>query len=148
MEQVQDRFEAPRTLSANQLVILVPKGNPHGIETLADLGKPGLRRALAPPGARPAGTEARANGPPDFFPAGLQQGVSGFWSLSPNDLLAPLHQQDPHLASCLSLLARERQAARTRAVSMPRAVRRSREAIAPWANLGKKFFAICENFLW
>jgi molybdate transport system substrate-binding protein len=43
MKQVQDRFETPVTLSANELVILVPRGNPHGIEKLEDLGKPGLR---------------------------------------------------------------------------------------------------------
>jgi molybdenum ABC transporter molybdate-binding protein len=43
MKQVQERFEPPVTLSANELVILVPKGNPHGIEKLADLGKSGLR---------------------------------------------------------------------------------------------------------
>jgi molybdenum ABC transporter molybdate-binding protein len=43
MKQVRDRFEAPVTVSANELVILVPRGNPHGIEKLEDLGKPGLR---------------------------------------------------------------------------------------------------------
>jgi len=43
MRQVEERFEKPVTVSANELVILVPKGNPHGIEKLEDLGKPGLR---------------------------------------------------------------------------------------------------------
>jgi molybdate transport system substrate-binding protein len=43
MAQVKDLFEAPQDISLNQLVILVPKGNPHGIKTLKDLGKPGLK---------------------------------------------------------------------------------------------------------
>jgi molybdate transport system substrate-binding protein len=43
MEQVQDLFETPATVSSNQLVIAVPKGNPLGIQSLTDLGKPGLR---------------------------------------------------------------------------------------------------------
>jgi molybdenum ABC transporter molybdate-binding protein len=43
MEQVKDRFGAPTDVSLNQLVILVKKGNPHGIKTLQDLGKPGVK---------------------------------------------------------------------------------------------------------
>jgi len=43
MEQVKDRFQAPQDVSINQLVILVPKGNPKGIKTLKDMGKPGLK---------------------------------------------------------------------------------------------------------
>jgi molybdenum ABC transporter molybdate-binding protein len=43
MNQVSDLFLDPVSVSANQLVILVPKGNPHGIRSLRDLGKPGLR---------------------------------------------------------------------------------------------------------
>jgi len=43
MDDVQDLFEAPKVVSSNQLVIAVRKGNPLGIRTLADLGKPGLR---------------------------------------------------------------------------------------------------------
>jgi ABC-type molybdate transport system substrate-binding protein len=43
MEQVQELFAPPVTVSGNQLVILVHKGNPHGIKRLKDLGKPGLR---------------------------------------------------------------------------------------------------------
>ncbi|MFQ3649342.1 MAG: molybdate ABC transporter substrate-binding protein [Gemmataceae bacterium] len=43
MEQVSDLFDAGTTISANQLVILVHKGNPHHIKKLGDLGKPGLR---------------------------------------------------------------------------------------------------------
>jgi molybdate transport system substrate-binding protein len=43
MKQVQDLFLDHADISSNQLVILVPKGNPHGIKTLKDLGKPGIR---------------------------------------------------------------------------------------------------------
>ncbi len=43
MEQVKGYFEKPVDVSVNQLVILVPKGNPHGIRKLKDMAKPGLR---------------------------------------------------------------------------------------------------------
>jgi molybdate transport system substrate-binding protein len=43
MEQVQDLFPKPTDVSQNELVILVEKGNPHGIKSLLDLTKPGLR---------------------------------------------------------------------------------------------------------
>jgi molybdenum ABC transporter molybdate-binding protein len=43
MTMVADKFARPTTVSSNQLVILVHKGNPHGIKSLHDLGKPGLR---------------------------------------------------------------------------------------------------------
>jgi molybdenum ABC transporter molybdate-binding protein len=43
MDEVSDLFTDQRDVSTNQLVILVHKGNPHGIKTLTDLGKPGLR---------------------------------------------------------------------------------------------------------
>jgi molybdate transport system substrate-binding protein len=43
MTQVKDLFLDTTDISSNQLVILVPKANPHGIKTLKDLGKPGLR---------------------------------------------------------------------------------------------------------
>ena len=43
MDEVADLFTDQRDVSTNQLVILVHKGNPHGIKTLTDLGKPGLR---------------------------------------------------------------------------------------------------------
>lgn len=43
MDQVHDLFLDSTDISTNQLMILVPKGNPHGIHGLADLGKPGLR---------------------------------------------------------------------------------------------------------
>jgi molybdenum ABC transporter molybdate-binding protein len=43
MQDVQDLFETPTTVSENHLVIAVRKGNPHGIAKLSDLGKPGLR---------------------------------------------------------------------------------------------------------
>jgi molybdenum ABC transporter molybdate-binding protein len=43
MDQVNDLFVDARDVSTNRLVILVRKGNPHGVRTLDDLGKPGLR---------------------------------------------------------------------------------------------------------
>jgi len=43
MVQVSDLFLDAEEISQNQLVILVPKGNPHGIKSLKDLGQPGLR---------------------------------------------------------------------------------------------------------
>jgi molybdenum ABC transporter molybdate-binding protein len=43
MSQVKEKFQPAVDVSQNQLVILVPKGNPKGIQTLRDLGKPGLR---------------------------------------------------------------------------------------------------------
>jgi molybdenum ABC transporter molybdate-binding protein len=46
MKQVKDLFGPSIDVSVNQLVILVPKGNPHGIRKLKDLAKPGLRLGL------------------------------------------------------------------------------------------------------
>ena len=43
MTQVHDLFLEATPISTNQLVILVPKGNPHHIRSLNDLGQPGLR---------------------------------------------------------------------------------------------------------
>ncbi|MCA8993138.1 MAG: molybdate ABC transporter substrate-binding protein [Planctomycetaceae bacterium] len=43
MKQVQERFGSPTDVSTNELVILVKKGNPHGIQSLKDLGREGLR---------------------------------------------------------------------------------------------------------
>jgi molybdenum ABC transporter molybdate-binding protein len=43
MDMVGDLFVDAEDVSTNRLVILVEKGNPHGIKTLDDLGKPGLR---------------------------------------------------------------------------------------------------------
>jgi molybdenum ABC transporter molybdate-binding protein len=43
MSQVKEKFALPVEVSLNQLVILVPKGNPKGIRTLKDLANPGLR---------------------------------------------------------------------------------------------------------
>jgi molybdenum ABC transporter molybdate-binding protein len=43
MNQVKPLFPAPRDISQNELVILVKKGNPLGIKSLADLTKPDLR---------------------------------------------------------------------------------------------------------
>ena len=43
MGQVQDSFEAADDIAQNELVILVPKGNPHQVADLRDLTKPGLK---------------------------------------------------------------------------------------------------------
>lgn len=43
MNQVQDNFEPRDEIAQNELVILVPKGNPKNVATLRDLTKPGLR---------------------------------------------------------------------------------------------------------
>ena len=43
MNQVQDMFTPRDEIAQNELVILVPKGNPHAVATLKDLTKPGLR---------------------------------------------------------------------------------------------------------
>lgn len=43
MNQVQDLFASPVEVSENELVIIVQKGNPHGIADLKDLGREGLR---------------------------------------------------------------------------------------------------------
>lgn len=43
MDMVGDLFVDNVDISTNRLVILVHTGNPHGIKTLDDLGKPGLR---------------------------------------------------------------------------------------------------------
>lgn len=42
--------ETPRLFATNRLVVIVPGDNPAGIETLADLGKPGVKLLLAVPG--------------------------------------------------------------------------------------------------
>lgn len=42
MDQVVDLFPDPVTVSQNELVIAVPKGNPQGIRSLADLTRPGI----------------------------------------------------------------------------------------------------------
>ena len=43
MKQVKELFPNAEDISQNELVILVQKGNPHGIASLLDLGKPDLR---------------------------------------------------------------------------------------------------------
>jgi ABC-type molybdate transport system substrate-binding protein len=43
MNQVHDLFLDSVPVSTNQLVILVPRGNPHHVRSLSDLGKPGLK---------------------------------------------------------------------------------------------------------
>ena len=49
MEQVQDRFTTGKPLTENDIVILVRKGNPSGVASLADLARPELRVGLAHP---------------------------------------------------------------------------------------------------
>jgi ABC-type molybdate transport system substrate-binding protein len=43
LREVADLFIDSATVSSNQLVILVPKGNPHHVKTLKDLGQPELK---------------------------------------------------------------------------------------------------------
>lgn len=43
MLMVQTMFQKATVVSSNQLIIAVHKGNPHGVRTLKDLGKPSLR---------------------------------------------------------------------------------------------------------
>jgi molybdate transport system substrate-binding protein len=43
MQQVHDLFPTPSDVSQNELVILVPKGNPQNIKSLTDLSRDGLR---------------------------------------------------------------------------------------------------------
>lgn len=43
MKQVKTHFPEVEDVSRNELVILVKKGNPHGIRSLKDLSRPGLR---------------------------------------------------------------------------------------------------------
>jgi molybdate transport system substrate-binding protein len=43
MSQVPDIFPESTDVSQNELVIIVQKGNPHGIKSLQDLSKPGLK---------------------------------------------------------------------------------------------------------
>ncbi len=43
MREVTDLFIDPAEVSINHLVIVVPRGNPHHVASLKDLGQPGLR---------------------------------------------------------------------------------------------------------
>ena len=43
MAMVKEKFQPSMDVSLNQLVILVPKGNPKGVKTLKDMAQPGLR---------------------------------------------------------------------------------------------------------
>jgi molybdenum ABC transporter molybdate-binding protein len=43
MDKVKDKFEHPKNVSNNQLMIVVRKGNPKDVHDLLDLAKPGLR---------------------------------------------------------------------------------------------------------
>jgi molybdate transport system substrate-binding protein len=47
MEKVRAQVSSPQIFAGNRLAIIVPKGNPKAVATLADLEKPGLTIALA-----------------------------------------------------------------------------------------------------
>lgn len=49
MRTVQERFEPAVNVSRNPMVLLVPRGNPKGVKTLADLARSGLKIGLAHP---------------------------------------------------------------------------------------------------
>ncbi|MDY0166069.1 MAG: substrate-binding domain-containing protein [Thermoguttaceae bacterium] len=49
LSPVQDWFEAKATVSATPIVIVTKKGNPHNIQRLEDLAKPGLRIVVGHP---------------------------------------------------------------------------------------------------
>jgi molybdate transport system substrate-binding protein len=80
MQTVTDAGNAegtPTTFVKNQLVIAVPKGNPKGVKTLADLAMPGVKVALCaaevPCGA--AATKALAAAKVKVTPVTLEQDV-------------------------------------------------------------------------
>jgi len=49
MDEVRQRFGPWTDVTENRMVIAVPRGNPRGIGSLADLSRPGLRLGLAHP---------------------------------------------------------------------------------------------------
>ena len=49
LDVVAERFLAPTDVSANAIVLLVERGNPHGLAELGDLARPELRVGLAHP---------------------------------------------------------------------------------------------------
>ncbi|MGA2031074.1 MAG: substrate-binding domain-containing protein [Thermoguttaceae bacterium] len=49
MSQVQQWFEASKVISRNDMVLVVPKGNPAGVKSIEDLARPELRVGLAHP---------------------------------------------------------------------------------------------------
>lgn len=49
MEMVQERFSESTLVTANEMVILVEKGNPKGVKSLDDLLKPGVQVGLSHP---------------------------------------------------------------------------------------------------
>ena len=49
MSQVQQWFEASTVISRNDMVLVVPKGNPAGVKSIEDLARPELRVGLAHP---------------------------------------------------------------------------------------------------
>jgi molybdate transport system substrate-binding protein len=69
-------LEPPRILARNRLVILVPRGNPAGVRTVADLASPDVDLVMAGEGV-PAGDYARAAlaalGRPELVRAAVSQ---------------------------------------------------------------------------
>lgn len=49
MDMVEDRFEAPITVTGNDMVLLVPKENEKNLQNLDDLVKPGLKLGFSHP---------------------------------------------------------------------------------------------------
>jgi molybdate transport system substrate-binding protein len=71
--------KAPTLFARNRLVIAVRPGNPLGIKTLADLGRPGVKAVLAAP-AVPAGNYARqalSKASATVHPVSLEDNVEG-----------------------------------------------------------------------
>lgn len=56
LDQVQDRFEAGKVVSRNDMIMVVKKGNPKGIAKLEDLLQPGLKVGVSHPAKSALGT--------------------------------------------------------------------------------------------
>ncbi|HUF64197.1 MAG TPA: molybdate ABC transporter substrate-binding protein [Verrucomicrobiales bacterium] len=59
LDMVRDRFEEGLIVSRNDIVLLVQRENPLGLNQLADLARPGLRVGLAHPGKSALGALSR-----------------------------------------------------------------------------------------
>ncbi len=49
LDQVKNKFEPGTIVTKNEIILLVPKGNPKNLHTLDDISKPGLKIGLAHP---------------------------------------------------------------------------------------------------